>query len=315
MEIWVPKYRDILVPIPPVRFGVGGEFRCVLYNENGGIARDTGWFHNLITNSGLGLMTTSNAWHTRFYISSSAGAPVVGETAVPGFLAYSVTGQGADVTSNSGAPNYIISTTKTMRFIAGVGTGTVNSVAIGADNAGTQEVARQIVTPAIVKGASQVLDVSYKFSIWPVLTDLAGVVNVDGADYNTIVRGLDLDQGSAGAYQQMGLTTASGSYTGVSSNNLGTLTATDPGGTTATGIETNTWLTGGVSGTVGYRETDQLFGLNFGNIAGGIRTNWATTLHIIRMQCQWNKVSDSSKIQKDNTKIWTPRWRLEWIRH
>jgi len=313
--IYIPKYKESLVIVPPYRHGVSGEFRCVLYNEMGGIAHDTGWFGNTIGNQGLGLMTSQDAWNNYFYIGSGSAAPAASDTQMSTFTAASYTVQGLPVEDNGVAPNWEFSTMKTKRFAAGVGTSTIREVGVGYNDTSILGlVARQLVSPAIVKGASQVLDVSYRFKIWPSIVDVASVTSIDGADYNVITRGLGYDRGDSALTRFVPYGVGSTSQ-GVTDGNLAALSAIFPLGTLLIGAESVTWLSGGVTGTTGYREFETKFGLNQGNIAGGPRCCFQETKLGLKVQSQFNKVSDGSKVPKDGTKEWTPQWRMEWVRH
>jgi hypothetical protein len=318
MDIYIPKRKEVLVAVPAVRHGVGGEFRLVLRNCMGGIAHDTGWFKNLIPDQGLANLTASNAAFSRFYIGSGSTAPANGDTQMQTLLAASTTAQGSDVNTYGVAPNYQRTTLKTKRFAAGVGTGTVREVGCGNNATSIAGLTvRQLVSPAIVKGASQVLDVSYRFTLWPSLADVVGSVTIEGVSYDTITRSLDLDVPSGDTMGQFGFSTASGGYNGVADGNLGSLTASTPLGSVINDVESLTWLSGGQTAGVGYREGDAKFGLNNGNLVGGVRTTWSIFSPLnIKMQCQFNLASDGvGKVLKDGTKEWTPRWRIEWVRH
>jgi len=320
-HIYVPKHKDkeIVVPITATRSGVGGEFRLVLRDCMGGIDYDSGWFGNLVCDQGLGLMTTANGWSSRMYIGSGSTAPANNNTQMETLLAIGTTQQGPTVGVNGVAPNWECSSMNTNRFAAGVGTGTVREVGLGSNDSSVGGlVARQLVSPSIVKGATQVLDVSYRFKIWPVLSTLAGTVTIDGSVYDTLVKGCyyDYPAPAGRCFSQFGPMGLLEPFAwGTADGNLAALDADFPLGSVNFGAESITWLSGGQSGGVGYREFDVKFGLNNANLVGGSRCCWAMTKTYHRIQCQFNKQSDSSKVLKDATKEWTPRFRIEWVRH
>jgi hypothetical protein len=315
--IIVPKYKDILVRPPTVRCGVGGEFRVIRYNCMGQVNYDSGWLDNMIVNQGLGLQTTEANWNNYTYIGSDATAVTATDTTMGSLLAYSATLQGSPTRTGAGASPWWVASERTHRFAAGVGTGTVREIGVGEDTAATKMVSRIVIPTPVSKAADQVLDVIWRHKLYPPLGDVTGTVTIDGAVYDTTVRGLYYDYVGSGTQTlgQFGPNTASGSNQGVADGNLGALDDTTPLGTTANSAESRTWLTGGVTGTTGYREWDVLFGLNYGNLGAGIRTAWTRTNTSQYFQCQFDRQSDGARVDKDDTKIWTPRWRLEWVRH
>jgi hypothetical protein len=261
----------------------------------------------------MGLLTTSTLAFSRFYIGSGSAAPTDSNTQMETLLAVTQTAQGADIGVNGVAPNYEVSTTKTKRFIAGVGTGTVREVGCGINDTSVAGLTvRQLVSPAIVKGATQVLDLIWRFTLWPPLGDLAGTVTIDGILYDTIVRGCNYAYSAPAqrCMDQFGPASIAGSNHGSASDVLGALNAAIPTGTLTSGGESITWLAGGQFPGVGYREYDFKLGLNQGNLVGGTKTIWSQTNQYHKIQCQF-----SSKVPKDATKEWTPRFRIEWSRH
>jgi hypothetical protein len=175
--ILIPKYKEICnkEPIVSAKSHVGGEFRLKLRGPDGRTVKDTGWFPNLITTFGLEEMGQVN-WAEYMHVGSGNTAPDVSDTALQTWMAVGANTGPADVNANSGSPNYIISTIRARRWIAGVATGTIREVGVSSANTNTDMVVRALVSPVIVKAADQALDVYYKFSIWPSLIDVTGSI-------------------------------------------------------------------------------------------------------------------------------------------
>ena len=117
------------------KIGIGGEFRAVLRNPDESIAYDSGWGDNLITNLGLTMFSSLDGLvpFSYCYIGNSTAAPAVGQTTMPSLLAsVAPSTQTPTNSTNVGTPNYERFATKTWRFGAGVGTGTIQDMGVGA---------------------------------------------------------------------------------------------------------------------------------------------------------------------------------------
>ena len=170
--------------IPTLKFGMGGEVRMKLYDPDGSLAHDTGWDSNLILDQGLEICTTLGTWYNYWSIGDVGTAPTDGDTQMLGWLASSNTQVGGDISTNAGSPNYERAITRTKRFAAGVGTGTIAEFGVGASSDGTTLFSRHSVAVPFSKGINQVLDVSYRFTMWPPTIDAVnnGVV-IGGETY------------------------------------------------------------------------------------------------------------------------------------
>lgn len=182
------KYKDRFI-IPHERqmkqsYRTKGEFRFVLSTDSGIVIQDTGWFDNHFLDSGIRNVGYSN-WSTGMRIGSSSAAVSNTQTALVAELA--VAGTSLYSEANGGAPNYEIITTKKARFNAGVGTGTIREVGIyGAPYEVTPgELSfRTIVPIPITKLDEQILDVFWRSTVYPDLTERSGTFDWDGELYN-----------------------------------------------------------------------------------------------------------------------------------
>jgi len=318
----IKKYSEIYTP--PVPMGVtkvGGEFRCILRNSMGGIVQDTDWFPNLITNTGLANMHTQS-WFNNLHIGASSTAPAFTNSTLGSWLA--VASSLLSQTEGPGpvAPNYEYYTTRGWRFNAGVGTGTVAELGISWSSTNVNMCIRALVSPTIVKAADQVLDVYYRFKLWPNLSDVVGVVPIAGDNYNYTLRSKDLDENDfqrtftqmrwpldgsfISAYQDniAAITSAPSVTSGGSSSNAETYVPTVVGSGSDSGLGT------------GYQDTQYRYHLDEANSAGirSVTLRGPTSISQKGIQCQFNRVSDNAKILKDNTKELYFTFRFQYAR-
>jgi hypothetical protein len=306
-----------------------GEIRAVMLNPDGSVAQDTGWLKNRILDQGLTMMGNNNAWGSRGHIGSSSAAVVDSQTGLQAWLAQSVYETFIERTLNPVAPNYEGYEISKWRFDAGVGTGTIREFGIG-PGASNSLTTRVLVTPDMPKSSVQVLDVYYKMTCYPDLNTYVGVINIDEdgvlVPYNVISRGQQY-----GAFQTDLFSVIIGGYSGsirkrYMDGNLGAGLTGYPSGTTAGGYPN--YLDGGYLGTQPYgtiyssgshtRYKDIYLGadLDRGNISSGlgIRTAYLDFGIGWDWGCQYNRVSDGGRIQKNNTKIIQLNYRYSWTR-
>lgn len=305
---------------------IKGEYRIVRYNCMGQINYDTGWRRNLITDFGLRRRSdqrppTSGAgasFGSYFCIGSGTTAPANSDTTMASFLAASSTSQGSYVKNTTPvAPFYEKYGQECKRFAAGVGTGTVNEVGIAARNDGTDVCARQLVVPGITKAADEVLDVYWRMTHYPDLTDRVGTVTISGITYDLVLRAYNVAQNAYNDhFDNVGL------FSSPQCSQSGLVSIT--GSLTAPVITSNT--SGGDSyWLAGYGDFYQTFGhrwsLNSGNQVNGIRTvayPWSAPNS--RFQVQFTAQTPSGAadplcIPKDATKELTTYYRVSWARH
>lgn len=317
------KYREIYnkTPIIASKIKFGGEFRLILRNCMGGVVQDTGWFHNLITNYGLnyGFHAT---WYSYIHLGSSNAAPDFTQSALINWLGYNNPGSITGVAAvNSGSPLYYGIQTIGKRFDAGNATGTIREVGLGTNTGNYNMCVRSLVSPEVVKAADQVLDVYYRMTAYPDLSDQTGVANIGGIDYNYTSRISTCQEfGAFGVYKWYTSTFGHAAYYG----NIGSITETPTGLMPGEGgympYPTIAPIqVGGGSGNA-YIDWQVKWPLDRGNHASGFRSARSSHQPNISssypgIQTQFNAVSDSSSIPKDNTKELYLNWRLSWARH
>jgi hypothetical protein len=231
-----------------------------------------------------------------------------------GFLGFSSTSQGSIINVNGSASNYEYSTTRTRRFAPGVATGTIRQFGVAQDNDGTDIFSLFSVSPAIVKSAAQTLDISYRLTLWPSLSDINGTALIGGINYDTTTSWLygTINHGSVLA-QYGPNTTASfwNAYDGIK----GDLADTVPSGDEGTLSTTSP-----TSGTVasGSRDISKKWGLNEANTPTDIcktakgRTSFGMYFNTEFAATDGGDIGGG--IPKDATQELTLNWQLTWAR-
>lgn len=169
-----------------VKMGIKGEFKCILWNEDGSKALETDWSSNLITNNGLTIFGTE-PWYIRCYLGDDATAPAVTDTSLGNIISgasdsYSNAYSDADYPRPPVGPDWERWSGKRYRFNAGNGTGTVREICI-AENV-NNIFCRHVLPVAIPKAANQALDVFYKFTVYIDSTPTTGQITLDGVTYD-----------------------------------------------------------------------------------------------------------------------------------
>lgn len=239
----------------------------------------TGWFDNLITNKGLdffGVQTTGLPGYLgTCMVGSSNTTPQVTDLAL-GSLLGSVNGHLSSTSSNSSSPDYYRRIVLTYRLVAGVGTGNISEVGVGLSSTSGDIFSRALILDGsgnpttITKLSDEILDITYDFRVYPVLTDFTG--------------GFTLSGNKGGAYTYTGRVADVGSimqdisgypYTllyggpGITAYNgsMGSITGS-PAGTSSGGTST---IPTYINGTYNTNFT-MTFSVSQGNLSGGIKS-------------------------------------------
>lgn len=124
--------RNITIP---VQVGLKGRFRLVrTCAATGEVRQDTGWFDNLIVNSGLDLLgstlTNNPSPFGGCVVGSGNTPPVAGDTGLESFVAGTRTLQAQSRTNNTSVAPFYSSLILTYRFGEGVAAGNLSEVGI-----------------------------------------------------------------------------------------------------------------------------------------------------------------------------------------
>lgn len=332
----LPKYRDIVLSlnncwnaqghtVPNMQHSMMGEYRLIRYNSMGQVNYDTGWVRNLITDYGLTAKTLDGGFASYFYIGSGTTPPQVTDTAMDSFLGYSSLSQGStERNTNPVAPFYEMWNQKAMRFAAGVGTGTINEVGIGSNTVGGELFARQLVVPGVPKAADEVVDVIWRITMFPDLTEKTGTVVDDGITFDWTLRPLGVTTHSdfAGTFGRIGTMiyivgmVSDNDLVPITNSALGTVGTNNVNydyGESGNGYWDSS--TGSVYRVFGYR-----WQLNNANLVNGIKTfrighSGPDMYYQVRMVAQSDTgAGNPQNINKDETKELTIYHRADWAR-
>ena len=317
MAFRIKKYRDISMRdgIPKISMGVGGEFKYVLRDANGRFLYETDWKKNIITNYGLSNMSDWSTNSGYMYIGDSAAAPAFTDTALFGLLAGPVSFSGTTNVISAGIPDYEWYSIRSAHFGVGVGTGTIQEVGIGASGSQVSNTLfiRSAVNPGIVKNADQILDVYYRFYIYPGLIDTTGTVTIDAQDYNWTSRFGRLD----GAYSAFnGLYFWQGTSITAYDGTFGAIDGFPSGSAQSGSFPTNAINAAYSIDGFGIFTIDQANTVGAAGIkAITIRLPYGVSTNTVRVQTAFSRVSDGAGIFKDDTQQLDMSWRLSWSRH
>jgi hypothetical protein len=298
--------------------GFSGEYRAVLRNEDGSLAHDSGWEPNLITTRGEFLYSHHVAfqfWFNDCHIGDGATAPDITDTELTSWLAQSTSVVNTDPAGNSAGgvgPNYERWVTKTYRFGAGVGDGTIREMGLGISTSTASYLfSHHLLTAPIVKGPGQTLDVSYRFTIWPSLIETEALsVLIGGVNYDCLTSFYDLTNIAASSFSEYNVATVGSSYTydGIKAGPEDT----EPAGNQSSqdGVETvNT------NGT-GVFNVQVFYALGSGNTATNeVRTATIRMNNAFHIQTQFTAIDGPNiggGIPKDAEKEMTLNYQMTW---
>lgn len=170
---------------------LAGEYRFVVRNAaTGNVVRETDWMDNLITDAGLNRLG-AGAWYGYCHIGTGTVAPANGDTALSAQTA-STNSVVSSVSSNSGSPLYKTTSTKVYRFNAGSLNG--NYTEVGISWANSTLWSRALIVDgggsptSITVTASEYLDVYYRLTMVPTLTDSTYSTVIGGVTYSVMRR-------------------------------------------------------------------------------------------------------------------------------
>lgn len=316
--IWLPKCREI--ELPSQRVGLSGQYRLVVKEADGTVAKDTGWFDNIITDLGLNRFATALNMNV-ISIGTGTATPTAADTTLQTFVQFSDTGAPGAAYSPAYPPQnttspYATGYTFGYRFSIGRLNGTFSEVGISSTNDGTSLTSRALIvggggTPTtITVNSSQQLDAFYTFRRYPPLVDVTNTVVINGTTHVATGRASGAGEifgwHPLRAFNGLG---GNGFYVLNAGAALGPITGQLTGGTqgnqTVNTITNSTYVSGSFT-----RESSQYFGTDNGNVSGGIR---GMAWNIDVYGCTFQYVLDVA-IPKDVTKTMNLNVRVAWAR-
>lgn len=293
---------------------LAGQFRLVVRGPDGDIRRDTGWFDNLILDSGL------NRWGTGAVsggaaIGTGTSTPVATQTGLDAQTAYTTT-QTANTYGNSGSSPYYGTYFITYTFALGALNGNYTEVGIGWAS-GANMFSRALIvdgsgtpTTLTVTSAEQ-LSVSYTLRGYVPTTDVVTTPTIGGVSTTVTTRAANASTTGWGAEMRASKDTNYAAVLGsfpVYNGAIGAITASPSGTPSAPGsLTTPTYVNNSLT-TV----RTLFYGLTNGNLSGGITAmlcpfayyNYAT----------YFQYGFSPAISKDSTKTLTLSVSHTWAR-
>jgi hypothetical protein len=188
------------------KLGLRGQYKCIVRNPDGSIDQETDWDDNLITNNGLiiyGSPRSGAIWSSNCYIGDSDTTPTFFDTTLGNLIAAHdvVMTTEAVVGPNATAPLYGVWEINVWRFNADGVTNVIREIAIGISP--TNLFSRIVLTTPVTKNPDQVLDVYYKFWVYPDMTEDISTVTIKGVTYDTSLKIVNIEnhynQGTIGS--------------------------------------------------------------------------------------------------------------------
>lgn len=291
---------------------VKGRFKFIAVREDGTERPLTGWIDNLILDSGLNMLGTSDVLGS-CQVGTSNTAPVANQTTLQGYLAGTSSIQEVNYGAQSTTPYFGWKTVR-YRFDAGVATGNISEVGVGPQRTvGTTLFARALIldvggTPVTISVlANEILDVVYELRLYPPLVDGSGVVTISGVNYTVTWRACRVTDAILWGYYigSMASLNPNGNnnhavYNGV----IGAITDSPSGVSDARPIGNLAYSNNSLQ-----RDGSVFLGLDMGNVAGGVSaTSFSSTLGAYQF-------SFSPVLPKDNTKTLALTYRIAWNRY
>lgn len=276
------------------------------------------WFPNLITDVGLNRIGTGS-YLTACHVGTGTATPNVLDTGLAGYVGGTTTYQ-ADTDGAMSTPPYYGWRKITYRFGTGVAAGNLAEVGIATaatNGGGTILFSRARIldgngNPSTVTVQSdEVLDVTYELRLYPDLADTvqAGVTITGFGVVDVTTRAAYVTNQYWGNFlgRTISFNPTGGTNGHVSNGTLGAITS-GPSGTSASSsgyaYNVGSYANNSLERTGGFG-----FGLNYGNLSGGIKCAWFyTTLGIY--QCGF-----SQAIPKDNTNTISFVFKVAWTRN
>lgn len=311
MNILKRRYTELETALR--RYEVSGEYRMVVRRIDGSIKQDTGWFENLILDSGLNRVGTGAAKST-CAIGTGTATPDAAQTSLASLSASTTNIISATQGAAASSPYYYFDTIQ-YRFALGDLNGNYSEVGIGW-GASTLFSRALIVdsggSPTTISVlSSEQLDVIYRLRLYVPLSDWADTKVISGVSH-TITGRAGLATGNLWGSnngilnQSAGVQCCSSANAGfVWNGSLGAITAT-PSGTSAAGV-TGTNAT--YSNNSYQRDGTYTFGLTNANLSGGIKS-----LNVESRGLGYSQYEFSPNIAKDSTKTLILNFRSSWAR-
>lgn len=310
------RFLDVGMPAPAVN--MKGRYQLIVRDAWGIEKRRTPWFDNIILDAGLNRMGTGTVVGGAA-IGTGTSSPASTDTGLQTQTHYTTTtGTGNGAVAALGSSPYNNTVTYVYRTTLGSLNGNYYEVGIGWAS-GSNMFSRALIldgggSPTFVSVSStEQLDIVYQLSVYPPLTDTSAVVTISGVDYTVTGRASTVNSTTGwGCWNPYNFANAAVSiqgYSGFAASYTGSIGAitSQPSGTQDSGSATVANI-GSYSNNSLTRSARASYGLNDGNLAGGIKSTrayWSVGI----FQYEFNPV-----LPKNNTKTLTLDYSLTWAR-
>lgn len=323
--LWLPKIKELILPMRPA-IGMAGFYKLEAVKPDGRVRPLTGWFPNIITNTGFDTLGSTGGPWGGCAVGSGNSTPVVTQTALDAIIA-STANFFSNANSIQGSSPYYGTTTQTWQFPVGAAAGNLSEVGVYATSA-TALFSRALILDSggspttITVLSNEALNVTYSLRQYAPTADVTGNITMDQT-YAYVIRACNVT--TAGSW-----TTDSGHYSaqmlpdifgntgsGVTAFNgaIGAITGQPSGTNTGASQVSNAAYTTGAY----QRSAVPGFDINHGNLSGGIgaivlqygNSNGGGFYVTGRGQFQ---IGFTPNIPKDNTKVLTLNVTIAWTR-
>ena len=292
---------------------LGGEFQLRrLDGVTREVIEETPWTHNLVLDTGLDRFGAALTHNSFCRIGTGTTAPANGDTALQSQSASTQTII-SNSASNAGASTYATTTTTVWEFALGAVVGNMAEVGVG----WTASTASTLFSRARINDAggspttitvlvTDILQVSYRFTIYPQVTDVTGNVTISGnvhAYTSRCYNAANPIQMNANSLFLTGILTVN-----ATNGTINGITSSGASGTTAT--LTSGALQAYTNGNY-YRDFTVSANISQGNLSGGIQSMNI----LINGAITSTQIGFVPNILKDGTNVLNLTFRYIWARH
>lgn len=299
--------------------GLRGEYNVVVRHADGSTT-ETGWFKNLILNSGLNLLGSSSEPIKYARVGTGNSTPVVTQTSLDAQIASTASSIGGYTSRvNSGSPLYQTLYTYTLAFAQGAVVGNITEVGIGWQQTGATLFSRALIldnlgnpTTLTLVSLDQ-LTIYYRLNLVPSVADTTGSVTLNSTPYTYVCRASNVSGfGNSSAVFQTSSDGFSNAYPNIYTYPAGSVLGTVNGTPTGSGLyQQPTQSNVAYSSGTFYRDSTWTWGPAVANHAGGLQA----------IQFQWGlngywfyQLRFDTPIPKTNTNTLTLQMRFAWNR-
>ena len=295
---------------------VSGEYKVTVLSAEGEELRTTGWFKNLITDTGLNMLAGNAGLPIMYYcfVGTGSAVPANTDTQLASLIGtYSSPAYMNPQGTNLGAPDFNGVFTGSYEFGIGAIVGNITEVGIGPNTDGTGLFSRALIKDingdptTISLLATEILQITYRVTFAQDMADHTGTMVINGQTYDLVIRPANASaftpnyaySGSSGMY----LYAYEGTIQGPTAQPGGAQAGFSEGTADAYIPNSFTW------------DMNYSMGLNVGNFPTGINTLHALYRFSAASGGSYQyQIGITPPIPKDDTMILNLKLRQTWAR-